>query len=157
MTKRVCLGIQGRWDNEKKFNLVLLRDDAYTEAEKLWAVYVFAKNNQGVPPETWQTFVRNQDEGFQDLVYVPSENVVEYESSEYALADDNMYPRMVLEAYNLRKMEMKKAARLIERFVSAQMAEKYGDISDYLPEPFQVWEEENERVWSLWTMMLRLK
>lgn len=156
MAKRVCLGIQADWDNAKKFDLILLRDEAFTEVEKLWAAYVFAKNNHGVPPETWQTFVRTTDEGFQDLVYVPSKHVIEYEGSEYALAEDNMYPRMVLEAYNLRKAEMEKATRMVELFVCAQMAEKYGDLSDLL-EPVRVQEEENERVWQLWTMMLRFK
>lgn len=157
MGKRVCLGIQARWDNTAKFSLVLVKDKAFTEDEKLWAAYVFTKSNHGTPPESWQTFVRDQAEGFQDLVYVPSKHVVEYEGSEYALAEDNVYPRMVLEAYNLRKMKMREATRMVELFVCAQMAEKYGDLADYLPEPVRVQEEENERVWQLWTMMLRLK
>ena len=154
MTKRVCLGIQSQWGDSNKFNLILVRDQAFTEVEELWAVYTYSKIHHSVP-EMWSRFVWDTAQAWSDIVYVPAERVVEYETSSYVLGEGNPYPAMVIEAYRLHKAETQKVKRMVSLYVRDKMVEKYGDVADNLPE-LDYFQDDNQRLLTLIRLMHEL-
>lgn len=154
MGKRQCMGIQQRWDNGRKFDLVLVKDTPFTDEEALWAAFVFSKTHYGVLPETWQRFGWDTEMGWSDLVWVPKEHVIEYDSSGFVLGETNKFAELVIEAYRLHSDAMEKAKRMVYLYVQEQMLEKYGDVALNLPEPTQT---DNSRLWTLSVLMGRQK
>lgn len=121
-----CVLVQERFDNEAKFNLVITHDLPFHPEAVLWIAKVYTAKHWGSRPDVYRTVELDIDSDWRNIVYFPSENVLDFESSEYWPTYGQLkLARMALDAHKLFCDEMAKQQRIIAGYVRQEMRTKY--------------------------------
>jgi hypothetical protein len=127
MGTQYCVLIQDRFDNEAKFTLAITHDQPLQPEAVLWIAKVYTAKRWGTQPDVYRTAELDIDVDWHNIVYVPSEHVLDFESSEYwPTQEQRKLARMALDAYALFHDEMARQQRIISSFVRQEMHKQYG-------------------------------
>ncbi len=117
MAKRYIVGIQNRFDNEAKFDCVLVKDTEFTPEEILWAVACYGRAYKyGRMPESWQSTELNESFDLLSLVYAPDQ-LVKYVDWPHRLDADNKSPRNAIALVEFHQREMHEARKRVDAYV----------------------------------------
>lgn len=132
MGMQYCVLIQDQFDNERKFNLAITHDQPFLPEAVLWIAKVYMAKHWRTAPDVYRTVEIDTDVEWRNIVYVPSEQVLDFESSEYWPTYGQLrLARMALDAHKLFYDELTKQTKIIAGFVRMEMRTQYlTDTSD---------------------------
>lgn len=118
--------IQESFDNEAKFNLAVTHDVELHPDAILWIAQVYTAKHNGRRPDVYRSvYLDNPD--WNNLIIFPSENVIEFEGSDYWPSQENRkMARMAIKAHKLFFDEMRKQEQIIKSYVRHEMLKDYG-------------------------------
>lgn len=127
MSKVQCVLIQDRFDNERKFDLAITHDLPFQPEAVLWIAKVYTAKHWRTAPDVYRTVELDIDVDWHNIVYDPSQRLLDFESSEYWPTQENLkMARMALDAYRLFYDEMARQQKIISSFVRQEMHTRYG-------------------------------
>ena len=128
MGTQYCVLIQNQFDNQAKFNLVITHDVPFHPEAVLWIAQLYTAKRRGSQPDVYRTAELDVGVDWNDIVHVPSEQVLDFESSEYWPTQRQLtLARMALDSYRLFYDELEKQTRIISGFVRQEMHKQYGE------------------------------
>ena len=123
-----CVLIQDRFDNEAKFNLVITHDVPFHPEAVLWIAQLYTAKRWGSQPDVYRTAELDVGTDWNNIVYVPALNVLDFESSDYWPTQKQLrLARMALDSYRLFYDELARQEKIISGFVRQEMHKQYGE------------------------------
>lgn len=126
MGTQYCVLIQDRFDNERKFDLAITHDVPFHPEAVLWIAKVYMAKHWRTAPDVYRTVELDIAVDWHNIVYDPSQRVLDFESSEYWPTYGQLKrARLALDAHKLFYDEMEKQTRIIAGFVRQEMRTRH--------------------------------